>query len=849
MDKIVLSWIFTTLLDPLQKRLVVARSSSAKAAWKILTDIVKDNKRSRTFALKTELRSVQVGTLSMKAYFQKIESLVTILQILDCIVNDEDVVHYALQGLPEKYNQVCGYMHYQTTFSDLNTARTLLITEEMRLKSKEVALPADSSSPIVLMAQSGRFGSECKYVHDSNEKPTSNVNPQSSSTNNTEELLVKLLDKLGLKSTSYNATGAVPLHTPSANLVYHVPRPNVSTPSPTANPPYYTNPIQSISTTPGTSPMLLTGPRPFYYPPGPTGPPPGFSQPTATPQQFGPTMTQPNHLTQPVASIGVGSIQGLTGSQPGTSGSVTTPGHATLLPQAFAVGTLHDPNTGAWNMDTSASSHLNSLINSLSMVFNSCLYPSISVGDGHSIPVTNTGHNILPTITRPLHLNIVLITPHIVKNLISVRQFVRENNCTIEFDSFGFSVKDFMTRRLLLRCDSRDPSAIHFGGSSSNTDGTLSRYKARLVANGSTQLEGIDVDETFSPVVKPGTIRTVLSLATSRHWPVHQLDVKNAFLHGDLFETVYMHQPPGFWDSTHPDYTDIAYLLLYVDDIVLTTSSSDLLHRIISSLHQEFAMTDLGSLNYFLGISVTRDSSGMFLSQKKYAVEIFERAGMVNCNPSRTPVDTESKLGTTGDVVSDPTLYRSLAGSLQYLTFTRPDISYAVQQVCLHMHDPREPHFSALKRILRYVCGTLDYGLQLFSSSTTDLVAYSDADWAGCPTTRRSTSGYCVFLGNNLLSWSAKRQPTLSRSSAEAEYRGVANAVAETCWLRNLLRELHTPLSSATLVYCDNVRFLHVPSRYQFTDIFTKGLPTALFEEFRSSLSVRCPPAQTAGEC
>ncbi|GJR91010.1 ribonuclease H-like domain-containing protein [Tanacetum coccineum] len=173
---------------------------------------------------------------------------------------------------------------------------------------------------------------------------------------------------------------------------------------------------------------------------------------------------------------------------------------------------------------------------------------------------------------------------------------------------------------------------------------------------------------------------------------------------------------------------DIAYLLLYVDDIVLTASSSDLLPRIIRSLHQEFAMTDLGSLNYFLGISITRDSSGMFLSQKKYVVEILERASMVNCNPSRTPIDTESKLGDTGDVVSDLTLYQSLAGSLQYLTFTRPDISYVVQQVCLHMHDPRETYFSSIKRILRYVCGTLDYGLQLYSSTTSDLVAYSDAD-------------------------------------------------------------------------------------------------------------------------
>ncbi|GJS24176.1 ribonuclease H-like domain-containing protein, partial [Tanacetum coccineum] len=181
----------------------------------------------------------------------------------------------------------------------------------------------------------------------------------------------------------------------------------------------------------------------------------------------------------------------------------------------------------------------------------------------------------------------------------------------------------------------------------------------------------------------------------------------------------------------------------------------------------------------------------LFLSQKKYVVEILDRAHMVNCNPSRTPIDTESKLGSDGDPVYDPTLYRSLAGSLQYLTFTRPDISYVVQQ--------------------------------LFSSSTTDLVAYSDVDWAGCPNTRHSTS--------------------------EAEYRGVANDVAETCWLRNLLRELHTSLSSATLVYCDNVRVLHVPSRYQYVDIFTKGFPSALFEEFRSSLSVRCSPAPTAEEC
>ncbi|GJR43371.1 ribonuclease H-like domain-containing protein [Tanacetum coccineum] len=222
---------------------------------------------------------------------------------------------------------------------------------------------------------------------------------------------------------------------------------------------------------------------------------------------------------------------------------------------------------------------------------------------------------------------------------------------------------------------------------------------------------------------------------------------------------------------------------------------------------------------------------------------------MVTCNPSWTPIDTESKLGADGDPISDPTLYQSLAGSLQYLMFTRPDISYAIPQVYLYMHDLRKPHFFALKRILMYVRGTLNYGLQLFSSSTTNWVEYSDADLAGFPTTQRSNSGYCVFLGNNLLSWSSKRQPTLSRSSAEAEYHGVANAVAETCWLRNLLRELHTPLPFATLVYFDNVSLCSTCSfALSVADIFTKGFPLALFEEFRSSLSIRSPLAPTAKE-
>jgi hypothetical protein len=223
----------------------------------------------------------------------------------------------------------------------------------------------------------------------------------------------------------------------------------------------------------------------------------------------------------------------------------------------------------------------------------------------------------------------------------------------------------------------------------------------------------------------------------------------------------------------------MSYLLLYVDDIILTASSTDLLCNIISSLTVEFSMKDLGSLHHFLGMSVTRNTTGMFLSQRHYILEILDRAGMTDCKPCYTPIDTNAKISADGPPVSDATDYRALTGALQYLTFTRLDISYVVQQICLYMHDPREPHLALIKRVLRYIKGTTDYGLQLLRSSSCDLVAYSDADWASCPDTRRSTFGYVVFLGDNLVSWSSTRQQTVSRSSAKAEYRAVANAVAE----------------------------------------------------------------------
>lgn len=225
--------------------------------------------------------------------------------------------------------------------------------------------------------------------------------------------------------------------------------------------------------------------------------------------------------------------------------------------------------------------------------------------------------------------------------------------------------------------------------------------------------------------------------------------------------------------------------------MILTAISPSLLNSIINRLRNEFGMSDLGPLQHFLGIAVHRTTSGLYLSQHQYATDLLERANMSNCNPCLTPVDTKPKLSATqGKLISNPTEYRSLAGALQYLMLTRPDISYAVQQLCLFMHDPKECHLNLLKRVLRYVRGTSNLGLHIRKSPGRALIAYSDADWAGCPDTRRSTSGYCVYYGDNLISWSSKRQVTVSRSSAEAEYRGVACAVAECCWLRQLLAEL-----------------------------------------------------------
>lgn len=454
-----------------------------------------------------------------------------------------------------------------------------------------------------------------------------------------------------------------------------------------------------------------------------------------------------------------------------------------------------------------------------------------------------------------------------------------------------------------------------------NPDGSINKYKARLVAKGFHQQARFDFKETFSPVVKPVTIRVILTLALTFNWPVQQIDVNNAFLNDHLEEEVFMVQPPGFEASDKslvcklnkalyglkqaprawyerltkallqfgfcPSRCDPSlftfsaqgarlFVLVYVDDILITGTSSQLISDLIHKLNAQFALKELGSLDYFLGIEVKRLKNGcLLLNQSKYIRDLLLKANMAESKGISSPMVASCKLSRFGtDTMADPHLYRSVVGALQYATLTRPDITYSVNKVCQFMSNPLETHWKAVKRILRYLKGTIYHGLLLRPAqpgAVFSLRAYCDSDWATDPDDRRSTSGSCIFFGPNLVSWSAKKQQLVSRSSTEAEYRSMANTTSELTWIQSLLCELNVPTHTPTLL-CDNlsavmlshnpilhsrtkhmeldIHFVrekviaksllvtHVPSHQQIADALTKPLTSTRFHEMRDKLKV-----------
>ncbi|XP_074304226.1 uncharacterized protein LOC141638943 [Silene latifolia] len=382
------------------------------------------------------------------------------------------------------------------------------------------------------------------------------------------------------------------------------------------------------------------------------------------------------------------------------------------------------------------------------------------------------------------------------------------------------------------------------------SDGSVERYKARLVVLGNKQEVGIDYYETFAPTAKMVTIRVFLAIVASRRWFMHQMDVHNAFLHGDLEEEVYMKLPQGYsvdspgkvyrlkkslydlrqaprcWFAklsyallaygfvqSMYDYSLFSYvkenvevhILVYVDDLVLGGTDYEALSRVKSYLGACFHMKDLGDLKYFLGIEVARNTSGVFICQRKYALDIFSETGIVSGKPERVPIEQNHKLAQADDDLLDYSeRYRRIIGRLIYLTITGPDLSYSVHILSQFLHQPRVSHWRAVLPMVRYLKQGPGQGSLYRSESQLDLSVYSDSDWESCPLSRRLLTAYLVFLGGCLVSWKTKKQNIVSLSSAEAEYRSMAATTCEIKWLRGLLKFLGVSVSSPAVLRCDS---------------------------------------------
>jgi hypothetical protein len=317
----------------------------------------------------------------------------------------------------------------------------------------------------------------------------------------------------------------------------------------------------------------------------------------------------------------------------------------------------------------------------------------------------------------------------------------------------------------------------------------------------------------------------VFSIAVSRNWKIHQLDIHNAFLNGVLTEEVYMKQPPGFVDSALPSHVcrlykflyglkqaprvwytrlsdflisigfsaskvdtslfilfigaDIFYILVYVDGILLMGNNSAMLHRLIQLLSSEFKLRDLDVVHYFLGIEVLPTTMGLMLHQHKYILDILTRAGMTSCKPVDTPISTSKVTILPDPLFSDPTCFCQIIGALQYLTLTRPDICFTVNRVYQFMYAPTYSHWGAVKRIMRYLCSTTTYGFHITRSSSFALHGFTDADWAGSIDDHKSTSGYLVFFGQTPISWKSSKQRIFAQSSTEAEYKALVDGTTE----------------------------------------------------------------------
>ena len=455
--------------------------------------------------------------------------------------------------------------------------------------------------------------------------------------------------------------------------------------------------------------------------------------------------------------------------------------------------------------------------------------------------------------------------------------------------------------------------------------GQIERYKARLVAQGYSQEYGKDYLQVFSPVIRWESVRTLISMAVQYGMELHQMDVDVSFLNGNLKEEIYMKQPDGFvvkgqenlvcklkksiyglkqsprcWNEALDEHLkkigfiqskadpclyigkidgELIFLAVYVDDIILASKKPEVIQKTKKLFASKFEVKDMGRLHYFLGVRIVQNEGNVWIGQDRYLEEVLEKFGMQNAKSVATPMEQNAKPQqvTKDSELFDSKLYQSAIGSLMYLAnVTRPDISYAVHKLAQYCNQPGTVHWSMVKRVLRYLCGTRKLGLLYQRTRDTSLYVFSDADFAGDLDTRKSTSGYTLLKNKGIVSWKSKKQSIVAQSTAEAEYVALYFAVQECIWIRQLLQDLKEPQNKASVVYEDNQAAIkisenpinhpktkHIATKYHFTreqlesgqialefcpteqmiaDIMTKPLGRCRFETLRRGLGLTAEP-------
>ncbi|GKB62495.1 putative ribonuclease H-like domain-containing protein [Tanacetum coccineum] len=362
------------------------------------------------------------------------------------------------------------------------------------------------------------------------------------------------------------------------------------------------------------------------------------------------------------------------------------------------------------------------------------------------------------------------------------------------------------------------------------------KNKARLVAQGFRQEEGIDYDEVFAPVARIEAIRLFLAFASYMGFTVYQMDVKSAFLYGTIEEEVYVHQPPGFVDPAHPNKvykvikalyglhqaprawyetlssflmengfrrgtidktlfikkkkSDIMLVQVYVDDIIFGSTKKSMCTEFEDCMHKRFQMSSMGELTFFLGLQVKQQPDGIFISQDKYVADILKKFDFLSIRTATTPIESNKPLVKDEDGVDvDVHVYRSMIGSLMYLTASRPDIMFAVCACARFQVTPKASHLNAVKRIFRYLKHQPKLGLWYPRDSPFELKAYSDSDYGGVSLDKKSTTDGCQFLKRRLISWQCKKQTIVANSTTEAEYVAAANCCGQVLWIQNQMMD------------------------------------------------------------